>query len=348
MFSTVAAAMLLVHTAPAAGEAHQVIVTGRAAGGYAAFPDICRTKSGDLFCVFYAGSGHITGPSKDWPNGGRVMAVRSADDGRTWTEPVVLVDTPFDDRDPHVAALRDGTLICTWFVPAAPDRPLPGKKPDAVYLARSADHGRTWSKPAELKIDAPEGFACSAPVRELADGSLILGLYTESDKDNWAYGATVRSIDGGKTWGDLARIGDTAGLYLDAETDVVQLKDGTLLAALRSSKVDLHFATSANGGKSWGPVRSAGFKGHCPHFLRHSSGAILLSHRIPATAVHWTWDEGRTWNGPLQVDAVPGAYPSCVELRDGRVLCVYYEEGPGSGIRGSRLAVGRDGVRPAP
>jgi sialidase-1 len=342
----VAATLLLAVHAPAA--THQVIATGKAAGGYAAFPDICRTKSGDLLCVFYSGSGHITKPSKDWPNGGRIMAVRSADDGRTWSPPAVLFDTPFDDRDPSVAALRDGTLLCTWFATAAAGRSLPGGKPLVVYLARSADDGKTWTDPAELKIDAPEWFACSAPVRELADGSLILGLYTEDEKSGRAYGATVRSTDGGKTWGDLARIGDQAGLYLDAETDVVQLKDGSLLAALRSSKTDLYFANSADGGKSWGPVRSAGFKGHCPYFLRHSSGAILLSHRIPATSLHWSTDEGATWQGPLKVDDVPGAYPSCVELRDGTVLCVYYEEGPGSGIRATRLVVGPRGLSTAP
>ncbi|HEY1375476.1 MAG TPA: exo-alpha-sialidase [Gemmataceae bacterium] len=342
------AAAALILALPPAAAGHQVIVTGQAAGGYAAFPDVCRTKSGDLLCVFYSGGGHVTLPSKDWPNGGRIMAVRSTDDGATWSEPAVLFDTPYDDRDPHVAALRDGTLICSWFVTPGKGQPPPGGKPHAVYLARSADQGKTWSEPAELKIDAPEWFACSAPVRELADGSLIVGLYTETEKGKRAYGATVRSTDGGTTWGDLARIGDTSGVYLDAETDVVQLQDKSLLAALRSSKVDLHFANSSDGGKSWGPVRSSGFKGHSPHFLRHSSGAILLSHRLPRTAVHWSFDDGKTWQGPLQVDDVPGAYPSCVELRDGRVLCVYYEEGRGSGIRAARLAVGRDGVTLVP
>jgi hypothetical protein len=319
---------------------HRVIVTGKAAGGYAAFPDICRTKTGDLLCVFYSGSGHVTKASKDWPNAGRIMAVRSSDDGANWSEPAVLFDTPFDDRDPSVAALRDGTLICTWFVTPGPS------KPHAAYHARSTDNGKTWTAPAELTIDAPEWFACSAPVRELADGSLILGLYTENSKR--AYGATIRSSDGGKTWGELARIGENSGVSLDAETDVIQLKDGTLLAALRSSKVDMHFANSTDGGKTWGPVRSAGFKGHCPHFLRHSSGMILLSHRLPATAIHWSADETQTWRGPLKVDDVIGAYPSCVELQDGTVLCVYYEEGPGSGIRATRLAVNRDGVTLAP
>jgi hypothetical protein len=317
---------------------HQVIVTGKAAGGYAAFPDVCRTKSGDLLCVFYSGSGHVTKASKEWPNGGRIMAIRSKDDGKTWTEPVVIFDTPFDDRDPSIACLRDGTLLCNWFTTPGPN------KPHAVFLARSTDDGKTWSQTAELKIEAPEWFVCSAPIRELADGSLILGLYAETERDKRAYGATIRSTNGGKTWGDLDRIGDTANLPLDAETDVIQLKDGSLLAALRSSKVDMHFATSTDGGKSWGPVRSAGFKGHCPHFLRHLSGTILLSHRLPATSVHWSTDEGKTWQGPLKVDDVIGAYPSCVELRHGGVLCIYYEEGPGSGIRATRLAVDRDGV----
>ncbi|HEX4590283.1 MAG TPA: prenyltransferase/squalene oxidase repeat-containing protein, partial [Gemmataceae bacterium] len=120
---------------------HQVIVTGKAAGGYAAFPDICRTTSGDLLCVFYSGSGHVTKASQDWPNGGRIMAVRSSDDGKTWSEPAVLFDTPFDDRDPSVACLRDGTLLCNWFVTPGP------RGPHGVYLARSTDDGKTWSAP---------------------------------------------------------------------------------------------------------------------------------------------------------------------------------------------------------
>jgi hypothetical protein len=111
-------------------------------------------------------------------------------------------------------------------------------------------------------------------VRQLPDGSLILGLYCEDAKTKRAFGATVKSYDSGKTWKDLALIGEKAGVPLDAETDVVPLKDGKLLAALRSSKVDMHYAVSDDGGKTWGPVRSFGFKGHCPYFLRHRSGVI--------------------------------------------------------------------------
>ena len=220
------------------------------------------------------------------------MAVRSTDNGKTWSKPVVAIDTDLDDRDPSVACLKDGTLLLNWFTLQ--------KNQAAVLLARSTDNGKTWSEPVQLKLDSPYSFACSSPVRQLADGSLILGLYCEDEKAKKTFGATVRSNDGGKTWKDLAYIGEKADIYLDAETDVVPLKDGKLLAALRSSKVDMHYAVSEDSGKTWGPVKSFGFKGHCPYFLRHSSGVILLGHRVPATSLHWTADEGKTWNGPVQ------------------------------------------------
>jgi hypothetical protein len=34
---------------------HQIVCSGEAAGGYAAFPDVCRLRNGDLYCAFYSG-----------------------------------------------------------------------------------------------------------------------------------------------------------------------------------------------------------------------------------------------------------------------------------------------------
>jgi sialidase-1 len=44
-------------------------------------------------------------------------------------------------------------------------------------------------------------------------------------------------------------------------------------------------------------------------------------------------DEGKTWAGPYLIDETWGAYPSVIELKDGSLLAIYYEEGKGSGIR---------------
>src|SRR6516225_10930021 len=157
------AALLL--GASAASAQHQIVCSGEAAGGYAAFPDVCRLPNGDLYCVFYSGYGHVSTPNDKWPKGGRIMAVRSSDNGKTWGKPVVVMDTDQDDRDPSVACLKDGTLLLNWFTLQ--------KDQVAVLLARSTDAGKTWGEPVKLKLDSTYSFACSSLVRQLPDGSLI-------------------------------------------------------------------------------------------------------------------------------------------------------------------------------
>ena len=141
-----------------------------------------------------------------------------------------------------------------------------------------------------------------------------------------------------------SRSAKAAACRLDAETDFVRLKDGTLWAALRGDRVNMHFATSPDGGLTWSPVKDIGFPGHCPHLTRLSTGEILLSHRLPLTSLHISRDDGKTWQGPYQIDTVGGAYPSTVELKDGSVLVVYYEEGPGSAVRARRFKLTATGI----
>jgi len=172
-------------------------------------------------------------------------------------------------------------------------------------------------------------------VRELPDGTLVLGVYREEGAT--AYGGLIRSSDRGRSWSTPIPIGQGSGVRLDAETDFVLLKNGTLYAALRGDRTNMHYATSADMGLTWGPVSDIGFRGHCPHFTRLSSGEILLSHRLPHSTLHVSRDEARTWEGPYEIDSTIGAYPSTVELKDGTVLVVYYEEGQGSAIRARRF-----------
>jgi sugar lactone lactonase YvrE len=330
----------------ALGSAPRVIVPATAAGGYAAFPDLTRAANGDLICVFYSGYAHVSHPKAGWEWGGRLMLTRSRDEGRTWSVPRIIMDTPHDDRDPHVSRLRDGRLMLTWFTTWNPeDRPVGETHPHGLFLSTSADDGGFWSTPQRVRLDSPRWWAASAPVRELKDGALLLGLYTADPATARAWGGVTRSLDGGRSWSVPAAIGEQARLPLDAETDVVALKDGRLLAALRSSKVNLHFAWSRDGGRSWSEPVDAGFKGHCPIFLRLRNGTLLLGHRLPNTALHWSRDDGRTWQGPVEIDSVSGAYPGLAQLDDGDVYVVYYEEGPASAIRGRRLKVTADGIR---
>ena len=127
------------------------------------------------------------------------------------------------------------------------------------------------------------------------------------------------------------------------------LKDGSLYAALRGDgNVPMHFASSRDLGRTWSPVKNIGFRAHCPHFTRLSSGEILLTHRIPNTSLHVSRDEGRSWQGPYSIDTVDGAYPSTVELKDKSVLAIYYEEGANSAIRTARFRLNPQGIEKLP
>jgi hypothetical protein len=302
------------------------------AGGYEAFPDVCRLPDGRLACIFYASYTHVGVPTPEWPKGGRIAICWSSDDGKTWTPAETLFDSPADDRDPSLTVLKDGRLLCSFFTSTG------------AQVIEARDSRGPWSAPKLVGA----GLGVSSPVRELSDGTLILGAYYE--KDDRAHGMILRSTERGKAWESPIPI-DSGGQFLDAETDVVELKNGELIAALRGGKgAPMNVSRSRDQGKSWNRAEPLGFVGHCPYLHRTLSGEVVLAYRQPVqgptygTALRVSRDEGKQWSEAYGVDSVIGAYPSMVNLRDGAVLIVYYEEGKGSNIRARKFRVSPTGV----
>jgi len=91
---------------------------------------------------------------------------------------------------------------------------------------------------------------------------------------------------------------------------------------------------SDDGGKRWSRARPLGIHGSPPHLLRHSSGALVCSYgyRIKpfGQRVALSRDEGRSWQPDyvLRSDGLSAdlGYPSTVELTDGTLLTVYYQQ----------------------
>lgn len=308
------------------------------AGGYEAFPDVCRLSDGRLMCVFYAGYGHVALPNDELPKGGRISYCMSSDEGYTWSEAKILYDGPYNDGDPSIAQLKNGRLICNFFSVRKSEK---DEHPTGLgsWLVTSDDLGRTWSKPRLITKD----YYCSSPVRQLSDGRLILGLYFYDEKTSRSWGAVTISKDDGKTWSRVIDI-DSGGMQLDAEPDVIELNDGTLYAAQRGRSETMGWSISKDGGKTWSVSKPFGFAGHCPYLHRTVDGFIVMAHRIPRTSIHYSVDECKTWSSNIQVDEVGGAYPSMVNLKDGSVLIVYYEEGKGSSIRTKRFRLSLSGI----
>ncbi|MCX8037972.1 MAG: glycoside hydrolase [Candidatus Sumerlaeia bacterium] len=325
------------------------------AGGYEAFPDLCRMPNGELLCVFYAGFAHVSLPSygpqgklpPECPNAGRICLTRSRDNGKTWSPPTVVIDTPLDDRDPSIARLPDGTLLCNYFA-HQPGKSGRGYQFVHSALVRSSDGGRTWSAEQPLFNQ----WACSSPIRRLSDGRLALPLYlaVPSRAKGEGYGGISFSTDAGRTWSDPVPIGKDGPIKLAAEPDIVELPDGTLLAGLRAAlgERSAAFARSRDGGRTWSKPEPMGFLAQSIYFLLTRKGILLMGHRLPGTSLHYSLDGGKTWSDNVQLAPSGGAYPSMVELPDGSIYCVYYEEGPQSDIRGMRFTVDPSGVRVLP
>jgi len=138
--------------AAAAQQAWLHVCTDAGAGGYEAFPDVCRLADGRLMAVFYAGYGHVSLPNESLPNGGRIALCTSADEGQTWTAARTLFDGPYDDRDPSVTQLRDGRLICTFFIlKPTGETSYTGL---GTFAVTSADRGVTWDTvPQQISAD---------------------------------------------------------------------------------------------------------------------------------------------------------------------------------------------------
>ena len=337
---------------PASGNTQKpmLISKGGDAGDYQAFPDACRLKNGDIVAVFYAGDEHVTKQSEKYPKAGRICLVRSKDEGKTWSKPVTIYDDNDDNRDPHISQLSNGSLVVSFFSLRYPSFGAKEYKTlGSPQLLWSRDNGKTWDKEATLLETGDVDWLSSAQVREMPDGTTILPVYHQEGRGGLkAWGGVMLSRDKGKTWGPVITIGEKANLPLAAETDVILLKDGTLYAALRAQQeVHMHFAKSKDMGKTWSDVEDIGFRGHSPSFTRLKTGEILLTTRAftdaPSkkgyTGLRISRDEAKTWEGPYMVDETLGAYPSTVELKDGSVLVVYYEEGQGSGIRAYRFRI---------
>ncbi|MDP6720144.1 MAG: exo-alpha-sialidase [Pirellulaceae bacterium] len=332
-------------------------------GTYEGFPGVCRLKNGDLLVVFYAGRDHMGWPHPDLPKHGRICFMRSTDNAKTWSKPKTLIDGPTGERDPSVSQMSDGTVICsyygtTWFErgrvcevrtlrsfdngktwetkPAVVPAPWYSKKQEQEVIAKAGPPAKTASNEHPIREKFKAINATTRPVRELSDGTWVLPIYGQFGDEPYR-SALARSTDGGKTWGDISMI---SAEHHHCEPDVIELPDGRLFCMLRPCMCQM---SSHDKGRTWTkPVRL--LRGEAPSLLLTSDNLLLCGHRERPgvrTGVILSTDFGETWSPPRMIDFAGGAYPSFVELVDGRVLCIHYQEGAGGNIRQAVFKINR-------
>ena len=139
------------------------------------------------------------------PTGGRIMACRSSDNGRTWTKPVTIYDGPRDTRPSAVFVTSKGTVIvvanmqASWY--GFPEAPRGHQKLNTLQLIlRSTDHGHTWNKPTPLKSSGTYYTRGRSRILQLPDDGLLWMSYDMNKGSGVLNGTIHRSDNDGKSW----------------------------------------------------------------------------------------------------------------------------------------------------
>jgi len=192
---------------------------------------------------------------------GDIMVLRSADQGRTWGEPSVLVPRPAPPAKcslahPSVLRLADGNLMLTYIYTTYPVTPYFGTN----YYRLSADEGQTWTEPYCYTPYPGYALVHNDRLHILSTGRIIATAeykaHMPSTEDHSGYvGMAFFSDDGGYSWQPSRNAVD---LYASEsvevqEADTVELKDGRLLMFARTYSGYPVFAYSEDKGESWGP-----------------------------------------------------------------------------------------------
>jgi hypothetical protein len=215
-----------------------------------------------------------------------------------------------------------------------------------AMIVRSADAGKTWSKPATL-LDTPDDDRHPAFV-ELPDGTLVCSMFTYTSADPAEFQkepglahrtVIIRSFDHGRTWNpQIIRIPSP---FVADETDgpMVLLKDGSVLLTINGMSPE------------GGPVQAAVFTSEdrgatfkllstirADHNLDEANATELPDGRWvlvarPEGDIAWSSDRGRTWTKPVSFGMRMFA-PSLYVLGDGTLVCLHGSYAPGhSGLR---------------
>jgi len=317
---------------------------------YIGWPTIAKTGGGELLAVF---SGDRDAHVCPW---GKTELVRSADSGRTWSEPVTVNNTPLDDRDAGIIVTRPGTVIVSWFTSLAFDDPRylrsypadmtaawkrhAGKLGPEIrdewlgcWVRRSEDGGETWGDFIKIPVNAPHG-----PI-ELADGRL---LYV--GKTLWMNPKTLQvfeSRDDGRSWRKIGEIPVAPGESIDHyhELHAVELGDGKLVTLIRYNPPErenniMRQTESTDGGRTWTTPHSTGIWGYPPHLIRLRDGRVVVvyGHRREPYSERAcvSYDGCMTWDTEHTVEIAPAingdlGYPASVVMDDGSIYTVYYQ-----------------------
>ena len=222
---------------------------------YAREPILRRMKDGSLLCLTL--SGGVTEPQ----NENVVLAVKSYDDGETWSQPSVVFSHPSRgcwSTELFTCGARDFAFVQTynaesWY------REL------QTYISFCDEKGENWTEPVTAK-----GTVNGCSVRQgilLSNGEWLFPVYWQESRDGgfskeydflkkrdfdfqkhpFAVGVVISS-DGGRTFNRFGNIECDVSLW---EPNAVEIEEGHIIIYCRSNKGFLVTSESFDYGRTW-------------------------------------------------------------------------------------------------
>ncbi len=205
---------------------------------------------------------------------------RSLDGGATF-EPQrnLLGDTRALDGGASVAAGRNGEVHVVWHAAPADAAPMEGNR--HVFLASSADNGRSFTSPRIVTPDAPGVCACCSVRAFLTPDGELITLYRAARTVDQRDLIALSSADGGRTftprtigrWPIAACPMSSASVIADGDdhTRGAWESEGTVFTSRLDGEIE--------------PVAVSGKGARHPALARNVDGEILVS-----------WSIGTGWN----------------------------------------------------
>jgi predicted neuraminidase len=256
-----------------------------------------------------------------------VQVWASSFDGTKWAPPAVVgSQAGYPCWNPVLFKTAKGSLIL-WY------KAGPSPTNWVGFVRRSADDGKTWSKPEPM----PATFF--GPVRakpiQLADGTILAGTSMEAGggRDLRVWTPFVdRSTDDGVSWA-RSNAFNVPGKHAQIQPTLFQAGDGRVVALMRSfNPLNVCQAESKDGGKTFSPARptslpnpSAGIDA-----VKTAKGDVFLIYnptpigRSPLSLAR-SADDGGTWKKVDDLENQPGefSYPAMIESADGMLQITY-------------------------
>ena len=262
-----------------------------------------------------------------------IFAVHSADNGKTWSKPGNVSNTPGKSAEPAVAIAPDGTVHVVWADTSA------GEKHPDVWHSMSTDKGATWSKASN--ISSTPGKSAEPAVACGPKGEVYVTWADTTSGEGSPDVYFTASSDAGKTWSKPTDVSNTPGV--SANPDIAADDKGVYITwadtSVGETHPDIFFAASWDHGKAFEkPVdlsKTPGISSD-PAVCAHEGHVAVIwcdtseHEKNPDIFCATSSDHGKTFGAAKDMSNTPGISKAPdVTIAGGNICAIWEEEEDG-------------------